>query len=75
VKELRSLRKTSGITQCGLARTTGIDRTRIWLIETDHVEPRPEEVQAIRQALENAMRERLGTIQKALASAGSPVGA
>lgn len=75
MKGLRDLRRAGGLTQWDVARATGIDRSRVSLIETGCVQARPEEEQAIRDALQGAMRARLTTIQRALASAGSPAGA
>jgi DNA-binding XRE family transcriptional regulator len=75
VGELKNLRKVSGLTQWDLARVTGIDRSRICFIETERVQVRPEEERAIRRALDQAMRARLGTIQRALASEGAPASA
>jgi len=73
VKGLRDLRKVSGLTQWDVARATGIDRSRVSLIETGCVQARPEEEQAIRDALQGAMQARLRTIQTALGSGATPL--
>jgi len=75
VKELKNLRKTSGLTQWDLARATGIDRSKICFIETERVQVRPEEERTIRRALDKAMRRRLLSIQTALGSVGAPASA
>jgi predicted transcriptional regulator len=75
VKELRNLRRVSGLTQWDLAHATGIDRSKICFIETGRIQVKPEEERTIRRALESAMRARMGTIQTMLGSAGASAGA
>lgn len=73
MKGLRDLRRASGLTQWDVARATGIDRSRVSLIETGCVQAKPEEEQVIRGALQSAMQARLRTIQTALGSGATPL--
>jgi len=73
VKELKRLRKASGATQWEISHATGIDRSRISLIEAGHVRASTEEEEAIRRALDKAMRARLSSIQTALGSGATPL--
>ena len=70
MKQLKNLRKVSGLTQWDLARATGIARSRICFIETERVEVRPEEERAIRRALHQAMRARQREIGEVFLAAG-----
>ncbi len=72
MKGFQDLRKLGGASQWDIARATGIDRSRISLIETGHVRASTEEEVAIRRALGKAMRARLSSIQTALGCAGTP---
>jgi transcriptional regulator with XRE-family HTH domain len=51
VENIRELRNLAGWSQFQLSAATGIDRTRLSLIENDHVIPSAEEQVAIEQAL------------------------
>lgn len=51
VKDIRELRNLADWSQFQLAAATGIDRTRLSLIENKHVVPNTDEQAAIEQAL------------------------
>jgi transcriptional regulator with XRE-family HTH domain len=51
VRDIRKLREMASWTQYALATATGIERTRLSLIENKHVVPSTEEQVAIERAL------------------------
>ena len=51
VKAIRDLRKQADLTQYELSRLAGIDRTRVCLAESGHVQLRAEEITAIQHAV------------------------
>jgi transcriptional regulator with XRE-family HTH domain len=48
---LRDLRLMAGLTQCDVAKETGVDRSKLSLAENQYVELRPEEQAAVRRVL------------------------
>jgi predicted transcriptional regulator len=64
LKHLKKLRTMIGRGQFWLADATGIERSRISLLENCHVQVTPEEKRAIEKALATAMRENLAEFNK-----------
>lgn len=50
-KQLKVIREARGVSQWELSSMTGIDRSRLSLIENGHVEPTDEQLSRIREAL------------------------
>jgi predicted transcriptional regulator len=53
--DLKSVRKAAGISQIQLAQRAGVSRFRISLAEADTLQLRPEEIDAIRHAVQPGM--------------------
>lgn len=51
IQDLRELRRMAGLTQCEVAKRTGVDRSKISLAEHQYAELRPEEHAAVRKVL------------------------
>jgi transcriptional regulator with XRE-family HTH domain len=51
IQDLRELRLMAGLTQCDVAKETGLDRSKISLAEHQYVELRPEEHAAVQKVL------------------------
>jgi predicted transcriptional regulator len=64
LKHLKKLRTMVGRGQFWLADATGIERSRISLLENCHVQPTADEKAAIDKALIAAMRENLAEFRK-----------
>ncbi len=68
MKNLKIARILKGTSQWDLSTKTGIPNYRISLIENGRVEPKPEELKALAEALETtpqAIKEETGEIPKA----------
>jgi predicted transcriptional regulator len=64
MKHLKKLRSMVGRGQYWLSEETGIERSRISLLENGRVRANEEEIAAIRKALESAMRENVAQFTK-----------
>ena len=62
--KIRELRETAACSQWDLAAQTGIDRSRVSLIECGHVEPSASELAAIEKALAAALSFRLEQVMR-----------
>ncbi len=51
MKDLKLERIKAGLKQVEIAKITGIDRSRLSLIENCWIEPRPQELEKIKQVL------------------------
>ncbi len=68
MKKLKLTRIDKDISQWDLSQTTGIPNYRISLIENGRVEPKPEELKALAEALQTtpqAIEEEAGEVPKA----------
>jgi transcriptional regulator with XRE-family HTH domain len=61
--ELRRLRLLAGQSQFELARESGMDRTRISLVENDHVQLSREESKRMVRAVLDAMRRKMVEVE------------
>jgi DNA-binding XRE family transcriptional regulator len=55
VSKLRAIRKAAGLTQVQLSQRANVSRFRLCMAESDSLELRPDEIEAINQALEPEM--------------------
>jgi len=69
--ELRTLRQMSGMSQFELARRSGVDRSKLSLVENGHVELRPEEANVVRKVLLERIESRAAQFKSALSGSES----
>ena len=68
-KQLQELREESGLSQSELARSIGINRATLSLIENGHQEISPKQETTARKVILRALRARSASISKAAAQA------
>jgi transcriptional regulator with XRE-family HTH domain len=68
-RDLRDLRIMAGMTQCDVARETGVDRSKLSLAENRYVELRPEEQAAIRKLLLETIENKAAELKGVLSGA------
>ncbi|MGA2978043.1 MAG: helix-turn-helix transcriptional regulator [Terriglobales bacterium] len=68
VTDIRELRKAADCSQWGLAKATGIDRSRLSLMECGYVEPSAAELEKIEQALLTEVRQLSMRLEQVLRS-------
>lgn len=64
MKHLKELRTMVGRNQFWLSKETGIERSRISLMENGHIQPTAEETAAIKKALEAAMHDNVAQFSR-----------
>lgn len=69
MRDLRSLREASGLSQFAAANRAGLDRTRLSLAENGHIKLNENEERAIRSVLVEAIQRRARHIDGVLANA------
>ena len=62
--EFRNLRKLAGITQHQLAKRTGVDRSKLSLVETGQLHFNADEARKVRGALLSALKKRRDKMDK-----------
>jgi transcriptional regulator with XRE-family HTH domain len=63
---LKDLRLMAGLTQCDVAKETGVDRSKLSLAENLYVELRPEEHAAVRKVLLDRIENRAAELKGVL---------
>jgi transcriptional regulator with XRE-family HTH domain len=66
IQDLRELRIMAGLTQCDVAKETGLDRSKLSLAENQYVELRPEEKAAVRTVLLKQIETRATQLRRVL---------
>jgi transcriptional regulator with XRE-family HTH domain len=61
--ELRKLRLLAGQTQLDLERSSGVDQSRISLVETGRAEIAPEEAKRLVRAILGTMKQRMAEVE------------
>lgn len=65
-RDLKELRLMAGLTQFDVARRSGVDRSKLSLVENGHVDLLPEEASAIRKVLLERIESRAAQLKAAL---------
>jgi len=67
MRQLKALRKASGLRQCEAANRAGLDRTRLSLAENGHVKLSDHEERCLRRVLVEAIQKRAQHLEGVLA--------
>lgn len=70
MEQLRTMRQASGLSQIALARRAHVSRMRLQLAEAGEITLRPSEVEAVKQTLREALKDRADALHSALVNSG-----